>query len=78
MINYRIFIPWDLTFGSGMQALGSLLAVITAGWCIKRAGSLRELSEGRRKPFPVFLYWWLRLGIPAAILFVGLNWLLNY
>lgn len=76
MINYRIFIPWDLTFGSGMQALGSLLAVITAGWCIKRAGALRELSEGRRKPFPVFLYWWLRLGIPAAILFVGINWLL--
>ena len=29
MINFKIFLPWDLTFGSGMQALGSLLAVIT-------------------------------------------------
>ena len=26
MINLRIFVPWDMTFGSGMQTLGSLLA----------------------------------------------------
>ncbi|MEE8637786.1 MAG: hypothetical protein V3T21_01960, partial [Candidatus Margulisiibacteriota bacterium] len=30
MINFKIFLPWDLIFGTGMQALGSLLAVITA------------------------------------------------
>jgi len=77
MINFKIFLPWDLTFGSGMQALGSLLAVITAVWCMKRADALKELSAGRRKPFPVFLYWWIRIVIPAAILFVGINWLLE-
>jgi NSS family neurotransmitter:Na+ symporter len=77
MINFKIFIPWDLTFGSGMQALGSLLAVITAVWCIKKSESLRELSEGREKPFPLFLYWWMRIVIPIAILFVGLNWILE-
>lgn len=77
MINFKIFVPWDLTFGSGMQALGSLLAVITSVWCIKRADSLKELSEGRKKPFPVFLYWWLRIVIPIAILLVGINWLLE-
>jgi len=77
MINFKIFVPWDLTFGSGMQALGSLLAVITSVWCIKRADSLKELSEGRGKPFPVFLYWWLRIAIPIAILLVGINWLLE-
>ncbi len=27
-INNAIFIPWDLTFGSGMQTLGALLAVV--------------------------------------------------
>ncbi len=32
----RIFVPWDLTFGSGMQTLGSLVAVLTVGWCMKR------------------------------------------
>jgi SNF family Na+-dependent transporter len=56
MINFKIFLPWDLIFGSGMQALGSLLAVITAAWCIKRSESLKELSAGRAKPFPLFLY----------------------
>ena len=28
-INNGIFVPWDLTFGSGMQTLGALLAVLT-------------------------------------------------
>jgi NSS family neurotransmitter:Na+ symporter len=78
MINFKIFLPWDLTFGSGMQALGSLLAVITAAWCIKRSAALKELTEGRTKPFPLFLYWWIRIVVPAAILFVGVNWLLEY
>lgn len=78
MINFKIFVPWDLTFGSGMQALGSLLAVITTAWFIKRSESLKELSEGRTKPFPLFLYWWIRIVIPIAILFVGINWLLEY
>ena len=77
MINFKIFVPWDLTFGSGMQALGSLLAVITTAWCIKRSESLKELSQGRRKAFPLFLYWWIRIVVPTAILFVGINWLLD-
>jgi NSS family neurotransmitter:Na+ symporter len=75
MFNYRIFIPWDLTFGSGMQTLGSLLAVITMAWCIDRSKSLKSLSEGSGRPAPLLLHWWLRLVIPAAILFVGINWL---
>jgi len=77
MINFKIFIPWDLTFGSGFQALGSLLAVITTAWFIKKSDALKELSEGRSKPFTVFLYWWMRIVIPIAILFVGINWLLE-
>jgi SNF family Na+-dependent transporter len=61
-----------------MRALGPLLAVITAARCIKRSEALRELTEGRTKPFSLFLYWWIRIVIPAAILFVGINWLLEY
>lgn len=77
MINFKIFIPWDLTFGSGMQAVGSLLAVFTSVWCVKRSEALKELSRGLGTPFPLFLYWWIRTVIPAAILFVGINWLLE-
>lgn len=77
MVNYKIFIPWDLFFGSGMQALGSFLAVITMGWFINRSKGLKELSEGSGRPFPLFLYWWIRLAIPAAILFIGITWFLE-
>jgi NSS family neurotransmitter:Na+ symporter len=77
MINFRIFIPWDLVFGSGMQALGSLIAVITAVWFIRRTQALKELSEGMTRPFPVYLYWWMRIVVPIAILFVGANWILE-
>lgn len=75
MINLKIFVPWDLFFGSGMQTLGAFLAVVTCVWCIKRSEALKELSRGSQKAFPVFLYWWMRIVIPAAILFVGINWL---
>lgn len=77
MINFKIFVPWDLTFGSGMQVLGSLLAVLTAAWFIKRAQVWKELSEGRNRPVPLFLFWWMRIVVPSAILFVGINWLLE-
>lgn len=77
MINFGIFVPWDLFFGSGMQTLGALLAVITTVWCIKRSDILRELSTGRDKPVPLLLIWWMRYVIPLSIIFVGLSWLLE-
>jgi NSS family neurotransmitter:Na+ symporter len=77
MINFKIFVPWDLAFGSGMQALGSLLAVVTGIWFIRRSKALKELSSGMAKPFPKFLYWWMRIVVPMAILFVGINWILE-
>jgi NSS family neurotransmitter:Na+ symporter len=77
MINNRVFIPWDLAFGSGMQALGSLLAVLTVVWFIKRSDALKELAAGTGKPFPRALYWWMRVAVPLAILLVGINWLLE-
>ncbi len=77
MINFKIFIPWDLTFGSGMQVFGSFLAMLTAVWFIKRIELLNELSKGQKKPVPKFFYLWMKFVVPAAILFVGINWLLE-
>ena len=77
MLSYRIFIPWDLLFGSGMQVFGSLMAILTAVWFIKRSDALKELSRGADSPFPRILYWWMRWVIPAAILIVGVNWILE-
>jgi NSS family neurotransmitter:Na+ symporter len=76
-INNGIFIPWDLTFGSGMQTLGSLFAVITLGWCLSRSAALAELSNRGELSIPRWLLGWIRFGIPAAILAVGVWWLLT-
>ena len=76
-INNAIFVPWDLTFGSGMQTLGALLAVLTVGWCLHRSTALEELSAHGSRPVPTWLYHWIRFGIPAGILTVGIWWLLS-
>jgi NSS family neurotransmitter:Na+ symporter len=75
MINMKIFLPWDLVFGSGMQTLGVLLATITFAWCIKRSDSLKEIAYSSKRMFLIVLYWWIRIVIPLAILLVGVNWL---
>jgi NSS family neurotransmitter:Na+ symporter len=76
-INNAIFVPWDLTFGSGMQTLGALLAVLTVGWCLQRSTALKALSAQGDLPVPAWLYYWIRFGIPAGILTVGVWWLLT-
>jgi len=75
MINMRIFFPWDLTFGSGMQTLGTSMAVITAGWCVKRSEALKQLANEAPQVFHRVLYWWMRFVIPVAVAFVGMKWL---
>ena len=77
MINMKIFFPWDLTFGSGMQTLGAFLAVVTTAWCIKRSDALRELATETTKPLHHVLYWWMRVVIPASVLFIGVKWFLD-
>lgn len=77
MINFKVFVPWDLVFGSGMQTLGALLAVVTTVWCIKRSEALKAFAMGSGKPFPIFLYWWMRIVVPLVILFIGVNWVLE-
>jgi len=74
-INNAVFVPWDLTFGSGMQTLGSLLAVVTVGWCMNRSAALVELSRGGTGVVPRWLVLWIRYGIPVVILGVGIYWL---
>jgi neurotransmitter:Na+ symporter, NSS family len=76
-INNAIFVPWDLTFGSGMQTLGAFMAVITFAWCLDRGTALAELQSQGEHPLPRWLFYWIRFGVPAAILAVGIWWLLT-
>ena len=75
MLNLKIFVIWDLTFGSGMQTLGALLTVITAGWFVHRSVLLAQIgapSIGRS-----VLVVCIRYLIPIAMLAVGAWWLLT-
>jgi NSS family neurotransmitter:Na+ symporter len=76
-VNNGIFVPWDLTFGSGMQTLGSLVAVLIVGWCVHRSTALRQLGARGEEPAPLWLYYWIRFGIPTAIGGTGVWWLLS-
>jgi NSS family neurotransmitter:Na+ symporter len=77
MLNNRVFVPWDLTFGSGMQTLGALVAAVTVGWAMQRSEAIRALSAGGARPVPTWLYHWIRWVIPGALLLVGAWWLLT-
>lgn len=82
MINMSVFVPWDLAFGSGMQTLGALVAVLTVGWALNRGEVLKQLassddSSGSESRRIRLLYIWIRYVIPVAILMVGVWWLLT-
>jgi SNF family Na+-dependent transporter len=77
MLNMRVFVPWDLTFGSGAQTVGALAAVLTVGWSLGRGPALKELAGREGSGFPLVLYYWIRFAVPAGILAVGVWWLLT-
>lgn len=77
MLNMRIFSFWDLAFGSGLQTVGVLLAVLTVGWCLARSTALGELASGAPDRGIRWLYLWLRFVIPGAILSIGAWWLMS-
>lgn len=83
-LNLEVFVPWDLTFGSGLQTVGVLVAVVTAGWTFRRSEVLAELASGAgeagapwRPRLLRAVYYWIRYVVPTAILLVGAWWLVN-
>ena len=76
MINMQIFVPWDLTFGSGMQTLGALAVVLTLGWSMSRARAMKALGWAEEAPSTPnkVLYLWIRWVVPIAIGSVGFWW----
>jgi len=75
MINMRIFVPWDLTFGSGMQTLGGLIAVVAVGWFLPRKTVMEQLGADASPRGIAMLYAWLRYVVPLVILLLAAWWL---
>jgi NSS family neurotransmitter:Na+ symporter len=77
MINLEIFVPWDLTFGSGGQTFGALVAVVTVGWVMNRATLLEQVAGDSPSVADRALIHWLRWVVPTAVMAAALWWLVT-
>ncbi|MDX1493403.1 MAG: sodium-dependent transporter [Longimicrobiales bacterium] len=77
MVNLEIFVPWDLTFGSGGQTFGTLISVLTVGWVMRRATLLEEIAGAHPSWRDRLLVWWLRWVVPLAVFAAAVWWLLS-
>lgn len=77
MINLDIFVPWDLTFGSGGQTFGMLVAVLTVGWVMRRGALLEEIGGAEPSAMDRLLVRWLRWGVPLGVLAGAAWWFLS-
>ena len=77
MINLDIFVPWDLTFGSGGQTFGALVAVVTVGWVMNRATLLEQIAGDTPSAADRALIHWLRWVVPTAVMAAALWWLIT-
>lgn len=57
----------DLIWGTTMQPVGAVIAVIALAWCIGTRRALEELRRNSRLPVPVWLFHWNKYGIPVGI-----------
>ena len=61
----------DLWFGSGMQTLGALAAVIGLAWGLNRREAVWQLFRGHDGRRVRAFYHWLRWGVPAALAIIA-------
>lgn len=65
-VNYIFYS--DLIWGSTMQPLGSVLAVVSLVWFLGRARALEEIGRGSTLPVSSGLYFWVKYVIPVGII----------
>lgn len=57
----------DLIWGTTMQPVGAVIAVIALTWCIGTRRALEEMRRNSCLPVPVWLFHWIKYGIPVGI-----------
>jgi SNF family Na+-dependent transporter len=58
----------DLIWGSTMQPVGGVIAVIALTWSLGRAKALGEIRRSSDLAIPAWLFYWLKYGIPVGII----------
>jgi neurotransmitter:Na+ symporter, NSS family len=76
-INPSIIGTLDLIFGSGMQVLGSLLAILAIAWGQKRAKLLKSVFGTNTKWWHIYYYYWLKWCLPAVLLTVFIGYIVS-
>jgi len=67
----------DLVFGSGMQVLGSLLAILAIAWGQKRAKMLKSVFGAETKSWHILYYYWVKFFLPAVLLTVFIGYIIS-
>ena len=67
----------DLVFGSGMQVLGSLLAILAIAWGQKRAKMLKSVFGTETKSWHTLYYYWIKFFLPAVLLTVFVGYIIS-
>jgi NSS family neurotransmitter:Na+ symporter len=69
-------VAWlDLIFGSGMQVLGSALAVVALTWGLGRAATLGQIFGESPRGWRSACFHWLRFVVPGALLAILLGYI---
>jgi len=67
----------DLIFGSGMQVLGSLLAILAIAWGQKRTKMLKSVFGDQTKSWHILYYYWVKFCLPAVLLSVFIGYIIS-
>lgn len=67
----------DLIFGSGMQMLGSLIAMITVAWGVGAAATKLQLFSGQTAGWHDTYFLWLKWVVPSVLLVVLIGYIIS-
>jgi len=65
----------DLIWGTTMQPVGSVIAIVAIAFFCGKARMLDELRRNSRLPIPSWLFYWIKYGIPiTAVTILVYGW----
>lgn len=57
----------DFIWGTTMQPVGAVFAVLAFAWCLNRSDALSQLRRNTNVPVPTWLFYWIKFGLPIGI-----------
>ena len=67
----------DLVFGSGMQLLGSMLAILAFSWGQSKSKALRGVFGSNNRKWHCVYYYWIKWIVPATLFAVLIGYIVS-